>query len=80
LKNGRIVPSVFTQTWYESLGGQHLGLRATFSWGEEALDRYLRERARKEMEQRIAAVLVLYDDKKYRLAGYYTLSAVAGCP
>ena len=44
------------------------------------MDRYLRERARKEMEQRIAAVLVLYDDKKYRLAGYYTLSAVAGCP
>ena len=44
------------------------------------MDRYLRERARKEMEQRIAAVLVLYDDKENRLAGYYTFSAVAVCP
>jgi len=29
------------------------------------------------MEQRIAAVLVLYDVEEDRLAGYYTLSAVA---
>lgn len=62
---------------FESLGEQHLGLRATFSCGEDALDRYLRERARKEMEQRIAAVRVLYDSAEDRLAGYYTLSAVA---
>ena len=62
---------------FESLGEQHLGLRATFSCGEDALDRYLRERARREMEQRIAAVRVLYDGKENRLAGYYTLSAVA---
>jgi GNAT superfamily N-acetyltransferase len=62
---------------FESLGEQHLQLRATFSCGEEALDRYLRERARREMEQRIAAVRVLYDGTENRLAGYYTLSAVA---
>ena len=62
---------------FESLGEQHLGLRATFSCGEDALDRYLREQARREMEQRIVAVRVLYDGKENWLAGYYTLSAVA---
>ncbi len=62
---------------FESLGEQHLRLRAVFSCGEGALDRYLRERARREMEQRIAAVRVLYDGEEDRLAGYYTLSAVA---
>lgn len=62
---------------FESLGEQHLRLRATFSCGEDALDRYLRERARRDMEQRIAAVQVLYDCEEDRLAGYYTLSAVA---
>jgi GNAT superfamily N-acetyltransferase len=35
-----------------------------------------RERARKEMEQRIAAVWILYDPERVRIAGYYTLSAV----
>lgn len=62
---------------FESLGEQHLQLRAAFSCGEDALDRYLRERARRDMEQRIAAVRVLYDGEEDRLAGYYTLSAVA---
>lgn len=62
---------------FESLGEQHLQLRATFSCGEDALDQYLRERARREMEQRVAAVRVLYDSAEDRLAGYYTLSAVA---
>jgi GNAT superfamily N-acetyltransferase len=62
---------------FEPLGEQHLRLRAAFSCGEDALDRYLRERARREMEQRIAAVWVLYDSEEDRLVGYYTLSAVA---
>jgi len=62
---------------FESLGGRHLRLRAAFSCGEDALDRYLRERARREMEQRVAAVRVLYDSEEDRLAGYYTLSAIA---
>ena len=62
---------------FEPLGEQHLGLRAGFSCGEDDLDRYLRERARREMERWIAAVLVLYDSEEDRLAGYYTLSAVA---
>lgn len=59
------------------LSEQHLALREAFSCGEDALDRYLRERARKEMEQRIAAVWILYDEKDTRIAGYYTLSAIA---
>lgn len=61
----------------EPLGEQHLRLRAAFSCGKDALDLYLRERARKEVEQRVAAVRVLYDSEEDRLAGYYTLSAVA---
>jgi GNAT superfamily N-acetyltransferase len=61
---------------FESLGEQHLGLQATFSCGEDALERYLRERAWREMEQRLAVVRVLYDGKGNRLAGYYTMSAV----
>jgi len=62
---------------WQALGEQHLPLRAAFSSGEEALDRYLRERARKEMQQRIAAVWVLHDRQEDRIAGYYALSAVA---
>jgi GNAT superfamily N-acetyltransferase len=60
----------------DPLGQKHLPLRAAFICGEEALDRYLRERARKEMEQRVAAVWVLYDGEENRLAGFYTLSAM----
>lgn len=62
---------------FEPLGEQHLALRAAFRCGEDDLDRYLRERARKEMEGRIAAVRVLHDGEANRLAGFYTLSAVA---
>jgi ribosomal protein S18 acetylase RimI-like enzyme len=61
----------------EPLGEKHLLLRAAFSSGEEALDQYLRERARKETQQRIAAVWLLHDGVGNRIAGYYTLSAVA---
>ena len=61
---------------FEPLGQQHLPLRGAFSCGEEALDRYLQERARREMEQRIAAVWVLYHGEANRIAGFYTLSAV----
>lgn len=61
---------------FESLGERHLRLRAAFRCGEDDLDRYLRERARREMERRIAAVWILHDSVEDRLAGYYTLSAV----
>lgn len=62
---------------HEPLGERHLGLRERFACGEEALDRYLSERARREMEQRVAAVWLLRDAQDDRIAGYYTLSAVA---
>lgn len=62
---------------YEPLGHRHLGLRAAFSCGEPALDQYLRERARKETEQRIAATYIVYDSEQEHIAGFYTLSAIA---
>lgn len=62
---------------FRPLREEHLPLRAAFSSGEDALDRYLRERARKEMQQRIAAVWILHNGAADRLAGYYTLSAIA---
>ena len=36
------------------LGKQHLRLRASFSRGTDALDQYLHERARKEVDHRVA--------------------------
>jgi len=62
---------------FQPLGERHLPLRAAFSCGEGALDQYLRERARREMAQRVAAVWLLHDGEENRIAGYYTLSAVA---
>ena len=62
---------------FEPLAAAHLPLRAAFCCGEEALDQYLRERARREMEQRIAAVWILHDREANRIAGFYTLSAIA---
>lgn len=59
----------------EPLGEEHLPLRGAFACGEEVLDRYLCERARKEMSQRISAVWVLHDVEGRRIAGYYTLNA-----
>lgn len=65
--------------WYrfEVFGESHLKLRSAFSCGEDALDLYLRERARREMERRISAVWLLCDSVEDRIAGYYTLSAVS---
>jgi GNAT superfamily N-acetyltransferase len=51
--------------------------RAAFSCGEEPLDRYLREQARKHAELRVAAAFVLFDADEQLIAGYYTLSAVS---
>lgn len=62
---------------FESFGERHLKLRETFCCGEDTLDQYLRKQARKEMEQRLASVRVLYDSAENRIAGYYTLSAVS---
>ena len=46
---------------FELFGEQHKPLRAFFSCGEEALEEYLKIRARKEMDHHIAVVYVLLD-------------------
>lgn len=62
---------------FELFGERHRPFRASFSCGEEALDQYLKTRARREMDQRIAVVYVLYDESEGRIAGYYTLSSLS---
>jgi GNAT superfamily N-acetyltransferase len=59
----------------ERLGAHHD--RTAFACGEEALDAYLRQRARQDDERNVAKVFVLVDSHDNRLAGYYTLSASA---
>jgi GNAT superfamily N-acetyltransferase len=58
----------------ETLGPQHDKLRAAFSCGVDALDRYLREQAKQDARKRVAAPYVLLSEDG-RIAGYYTLSA-----
>lgn len=57
----------------EPLGKHHD--RAAFSCGDPALDRYFRQQARQNVEQRVAAVFVLVDNASERIAGYYALSS-----
>lgn len=59
----------------ERLGRHHD--RTAFSCGEEALDNYVRQRARQDDERNVARVFVLADSQENRIAGYYTLSASA---
>ncbi len=49
--------------------------RSEFSWGEEALDRYLQKHARQDVDNRVAAAFVLTEPPAMRVLGYYTLSA-----
>lgn len=62
---------------FELFGSRHKPLRASFSCGEEALDRYLKTRARKETDHHIAVVYVLLDEAEGRIAGYYALSSLS---
>jgi predicted N-acetyltransferase YhbS len=55
----------------EPFGSQHD--RQNFSSGDEALDRYFRERIRKDVEAGVAAAFVMADGPS--VLGYYTLSA-----
>lgn len=70
--------AVFLETpfQFEPFGDHHRRLRDFFSCGEKDLDEYLKTRARKEMDHRIAVVYVLYDAAEERVAGYYTLSSL----
>lgn len=49
--------------------------RDSFSCGSAALDRYLRQQARQDVEKRVAAPFVLIEPPALRVLGYYTLSA-----
>jgi predicted GNAT family N-acyltransferase len=51
--------------------------RAAFACGNVALDRYIREQARREQDRRVARVYVLRHVPTDRLAGYYSLAASA---
>ena len=57
----------------EPLGASHKELRAAFSCGVEALDRYLKQQASQDIDSGAALPFVLVADG--RIAGYYTLSS-----
>ena len=59
----------------EPLGRQHG--RTGFLCGTEALDRYLKQQARQDVDKRIAAPFVAVHQPDRRVLGYYTLSAAA---
>ena len=56
----------------EPLGPRHH--RSEFSCGEDTLDVYIKQYAMQDQKRRVAAILVLPDDKG-RIKGYYSLSA-----
>jgi GNAT superfamily N-acetyltransferase len=49
--------------------------RAAFSCGEDSLDTYLHQRARRDADRYVAAVFVLSAPETNRVIGYYTLSS-----
>jgi GNAT superfamily N-acetyltransferase len=59
----------------ESLSKEHD--RATFSCGEEALDRYIRTQATQDIRRRIANCFVAVETITGRIAAYYTLSSAS---
>lgn len=59
----------------EPLGKQHR--RAEFSSGNPALDLYLRNQARQDVEKKAAATFVLVERQTGAIAGFYSLSSTA---
>lgn len=62
-----------TSITVEPLGRQHD--RTAFHCGAEALDRYLKQRARQDADKRVAAPFVAVRLPNTVVLGYYTLSA-----
>lgn len=58
----------------EPLGASHKKLRAAFSCGVDALDRYLKEQASQDAKKGVALPFVLVSQDN-RIAGYYTLGS-----
>jgi len=54
--------------------------RTAFSSGFEALDRYLKQQAKQDLRNRVAAVFVLCQSGSNAILGYYTLSASVVIP
>jgi predicted GNAT family N-acyltransferase len=63
---------IMTEFKIEAIGSQHL--RAAFSCGVPALDRYLQKQARQDVSKGVAAVFVITPDGA-TIAGFYTLSS-----
>lgn len=61
----------------EPLGDAHE--RASFSCGQEPLDRYFQTQATQDIRRRVATCFVAVEEVSGRVAGYYTLAA-AGIP
>lgn len=59
----------------ESLSSDHD--RSSFSCGNPALDRYLREQATQDMKRLFSSCFVLIDRPAERIAGFYTLAATS---
>jgi GNAT superfamily N-acetyltransferase len=50
--------------------------RSAFVSGSDALDRYLRERAKQDMRRRVASCFVAVDNDSV-IVGYYTIAAIS---
>lgn len=61
----------------EALGDAHE--RASFSCGQEPLDRYFETQATQDIRRRVASCFVAVEEETGRVAAYYTLAA-AGIP
>jgi ribosomal protein S18 acetylase RimI-like enzyme len=59
----------------EPLSGEHD--RASFSSGEDALDRYFRTQATQDIRRRIASCFVATEAATGRLAAYYTIASAS---
>jgi len=72
-----MLPATRPSSWLvEPLGKKHD--RATFSCGDEILDRYLRETARQDARRLVAAPFVVVETNAAKtILGYYTLSSFA---
>jgi GNAT superfamily N-acetyltransferase len=61
------------QPLIEALGKAHV--RMSFSCGNQALDRYLREQANQDMKRQVATAFVLVEPPQKIVIGYYTLAS-----
>jgi predicted GNAT family N-acyltransferase len=68
-----LVATFATSYRIEALSKRHD--RAAFTCGSSALERYLQQQARQDVEKSVAAAFVLLAATEQKVLGYYTLSA-----